>query len=247
MGADYLRKVELRRMKDEEARTLESPKDSFILIAKVLEQNGININDYVAPDVIANMNDISSSIYQAVKKIADEASQEVSLPSRASASGESGEVRSPGRRQFLKWASAIGAAATLSKIGIPVEGKIIPAAEPSNFITVKGTHLIKDGRPFYFMGINYWSVLPLAQRGEMDKVRQELDKLQETGVNVLRIMASGEGPNDEPWRFVPTIQPAEGILDEKGIKALKEVMGELEKRNVSAIMCLNNFWPWSGG
>jgi len=64
---------------------------------------------------------------------------------------------------------------------------------------------------------------------------------------VIRTCAATEGPDSEPYRIVPTIQPAMGQYDPAGIGGVVRFSEEIAKRGLHAIYMLNNFWQWSGG
>src|SRR4051794_24298093 len=70
-------------------------------------------------------------------------------------------------------------------------------AARSPFVSVVGPRLYWHGRPYAFVGTNYWygSLLPLEadkNRG-IRRLREELDFLKKHGVTNLRLMAGAEG------------------------------------------------------
>ena len=118
------------------------------------------------------------------------------------------------------------------------------------FITVKDHQFIKNGQPYYFLGTNFWYGINLGMDGRQDlrdRLIRELDHLKSLGVDNLRIMAGSEGPDDAPWRMTPTLQPSPGKYNEALWKGLDFLLSEMQKRDMVAVVCLNNFWPWSGG
>jgi mannan endo-1,4-beta-mannosidase len=118
-------------------------------------------------------------------------------------------------------------------------------------LEVRGPRFFRDNKPFFISGFNYWSPMTMVAResGEAgwDQFRRDLDGMQAAGMNTLRIMGATEGPDTEPLRIVPTLQPSPGQYDPKQVAALLRVIGELEQRKLYAIVILNNFWHWSGG
>jgi mannan endo-1,4-beta-mannosidase len=64
---------------------------------------------------------------------------------------------------------------------------------------------------------------------------------------MIRTCVATEGPDSEPYRIVPTIQPAMGQYDPAGIGGVLRFSEEIAKRGLHAIYMLNNFWQWSGG
>jgi mannan endo-1,4-beta-mannosidase len=163
------------------------------------------------------------------------------------------------RRDVLR-----GAAATAG--GLLVEGcqALPPATTPATparpviaagprlpgCLEVRGTRFYRDDQPFVISGFNYWSALPLAREGNTagwDQLRRDLDTLQGAGINTLRILGASEGPDTEPQRIVPSLQPAAGQYDPASVAGLLRLVAELERRRLLAIVMMNNFWQWSGG
>ena len=118
------------------------------------------------------------------------------------------------------------------------------------FINVNGKQFIWDGKPYYFLGTNFWYGMNLGssgQGGDRDRLLRELDHLKKIGVKNLRVMGASEGPDTEPWRMRPALQVAPGEYNEEVLDGLDFLLAEMGKRDMVAIMCMNNFWPWSGG
>jgi mannan endo-1,4-beta-mannosidase len=196
------------------------------------------------------------------------------MPSRASQSprwgrppGESGASSrnaAPNRREVLRGAAALAAGGLLveacghagpgaAMAGTPGGVAVPPAANrpmlPGS-LEVRGPRFYRDGKPFFVSGFNYWAAPTLARDGNTagwDQLRRDLDALQGLGVNMLRIMAATEGPDTEPLRIVPSLQPELGKYDPAGVNGLLKLIAELEKRKLLAVLTLNNFWHWSGG
>lgn len=103
---------------------------------------------------------------------------------------------------------------------------------------------------YTFMGTNFWYGMNLGSPGEGgDRARliRELDRLAAMGVRNLRVMAGSEGPDTEGYRMLPSLQYAPGKYNEDMLKGLDYLLVEMGKRDMVAVMCLNNFWNWSGG
>ena len=60
-------------------------------------------------------------------------------------------------------------------------------------------------------------------------------------------MAASEGPNTEPYRMVPALMVSPGDYDESVLDGLDFFLAEVGKREMKAVMVLNNYWQWSGG
>mgnify|MGYP001488310683 CR=1 FL=1 len=118
------------------------------------------------------------------------------------------------------------------------------------FVTTSDGHFLAGGKPYYFIGTNYWYGAIIASDGEYgDRPRllRELDHLKEIGVNNLRVLAGAEGPDNEPFRVTPTLQLAPGEYSEEMLDGLDFLLSEMKKRGQYAILYLNNSWDWSGG
>ena len=118
------------------------------------------------------------------------------------------------------------------------------------FVEVEGTRLMRDGRPYLFMGANYWQGMNLGSPGEggnRERLKRELDRMRSIGIDNLRILAVSEGPDGSPYRVLPALQDKPGELKEELLQGLDFLLDEMRKRDMTAVLVLNNFWPWSGG
>ena len=167
-------------------------------------------------------------------------------------------ARPPRRRALLAAAAAsvcvLPACASEPALRLPPGRPWIPARPPTPVLPgglgVADERLVKNGRPFFIHGFNHWAAATLARDdvpGGWDGVRRDLDDLQSIGTNVVRVFCGGEGPNDFYASLAPTLQPAPGEFDPKGVAALHRLVEELERRDLHAILVLTNFHPWSGG
>lgn len=118
------------------------------------------------------------------------------------------------------------------------------------FVSVSGTRFEIDGSPYYFTGTNLWYGLNLASAGpggDRARLNRELDRLVALGITCLTVMTGTEGPDTEPWRVVPSLQTAPGVYDAAVLDGLDYLLAALGTRGLRCVMCLSNFWPWSGG
>ena len=115
-----------------------------------------------------------------------------------------------------------------------------------DFIKVENGKFIRNEKPYKYIGTNFWYGMNL---GAYDKERliRELDRLKELGIDNLRLMAASEGDANGEWRLQPCLQTAPGEFNEELLEGLDFLLAEMKKRDMLGIMCLNNFWPWSGG
>jgi mannan endo-1,4-beta-mannosidase len=122
--------------------------------------------------------------------------------------------------------------------------------QPSHFVRIENAQFMIGNEPYHYLGTNFWYGLNLGVEGEQgnrDRLIRELDRLQSLGVKNLRVMAGSEGPDSEPYRMLPALQTGPGEYNEKVSEGLDFLLTETKKRNMYAVMCLNNFWNWSGG
>ena len=134
---------------------------------------------------------------------------------------------------------------------MPLLISIVPMSGTSQaFVQVRDQQFFRNGQPYYFLGTNFWYGMNLAsaeEGGDRSRLLAELDHLQSLGITNLRIMAGSEGPDDAPWRMSPSLQPTPGQYNEALWEGLDFLLNEMGKRDMTAVLCLNNFWPWSGG
>jgi mannan endo-1,4-beta-mannosidase len=114
---------------------------------------------------------------------------------------------------------------------------------------VDGNHFVLQGRPYYFAGTNLWYGCYIGSPGETgDRPRllHELDTLCSIGLTNLRILAASE--ESYLTRSVrPAIQRSPGDLNDSLLQGLDYLLAEMGKRNMRAVLYLNNYWQWSGG
>ncbi len=120
-------------------------------------------------------------------------------------------------------------------------------SETTKFIQVEKTHFVLNGKPYYFAGVNMWYACYLGATPE-GKIRltKELDTLYSFGIKNLRILGASE-KSELRASLKPAIQKAPGVYDEKLLEGLDFALAEIGKRNMHAVIYLNNYWQWSGG
>ncbi|KAI7884440.1 glycoside hydrolase [Lichtheimia hyalospora FSU 10163] len=114
-----------------------------------------------------------------------------------------------------------------------------------------GSGFTRYGNPYMIRGANYWHGMWLGaddcNGGDRKRMENEVRQLADMGINNLRIMASSEGPDDQPYRVRPSFMPKPGEYNEAVFKGLDYLLDTMEKYNMTAVMTMNNFWHWSGG
>lgn len=125
-----------------------------------------------------------------------------------------------------------------------------PKEVSSPFIQVKNGQFIRNGQPYYYIGANFWYGAILASEGtggNRERLHGELDSLKAIGVDNLRILVGSDGKRDVPTKVEPTLQEAPGIYNDTILAGLDYLLAEMEKRDMLAVLYLNNSWEWSGG
>ena len=122
-------------------------------------------------------------------------------------------------------------------------------ARQSGFVQVQGTRFVLDGKPYRFAGANFWYGAYLGAPdgvGDRERLRAELDQLKAAGVDNLRVLAMSEASGFK--RGVrPAFMSGPGQYDEQMLQGLDYLLAEMGKRDMKAVLYLNNFWQWSGG
>jgi mannan endo-1,4-beta-mannosidase len=115
-------------------------------------------------------------------------------------------------------------------------------------ISVKDGQFFKGNKPYYFIGTNYWYGPLIAAKniGDRDRLMKELDLMKSIGIDNLRILAGAEGDGGDS-RVHPALQYEQGKYNEDLLDGLDFLLAEMRKRNMYAVLYLNNNWIWSGG
>ncbi len=118
----------------------------------------------------------------------------------------------------------------------------------SSFVQVKGDQFYLNGNSYYFIGTNYWygALLGASKEGNRERLISELDLMKSIGINNLRILVGAEGDGNI-YQVHPTLQPKQGEYNESLLDGLDFLLNEMRKRNMYAVLYMNNNWIWSGG
>lgn len=141
----------------------------------------------------------------------------------------------------------------LTQIVITLSFTVKVFAQSSSFVSVRNHQFYTRGKPFYFIGTNYWygTLLGLEKdrKKGANRLRRELDFLKANGVTNLRIMAGAEGSGmiNGVMRVAPPLLPEQGKFDESVLDGLDLILAEMNKRDMKAVVFLSNNWEWSGG
>ncbi len=147
-----------------------------------------------------------------------------------------------------KFIYALVAIICLSTIGC---GKKQAAEEPSTqYVTVRDGKFYIGDSVYNFVGVNFWYGAILASEGrggDRARLAKELDLMQDLGIDNLRVLVGGDGQEGVPSHIMPVLQTAPGVYNDTILDGLDYLMAELEKRDMRAVLYLNNAWEWSGG
>src|SRR5690349_19744867 len=122
-------------------------------------------------------------------------------------------------------------------------------AAQSGFVTVKGKHFQLDGKPYYYAGANLWYGMYLGSPGKTGnraRLLKELDQLAAQGITNLRVLAISESSTLKR-AVTPAVILGPNHIDETLWQGLDFLLAEMAKRDMKAVLYLNNFWQWSGG
>ena len=118
------------------------------------------------------------------------------------------------------------------------------------FVTVEDGHFVRDGKPYTFVGTNFWYGPILASEGrggDIGRLCRELDALKRLGIDNLRVLVGGDGADGVYSRVEPTLQTAPGVYNDTLLVGLDRFLVELGKRDMQAVLYVNNSWEWTGG
>ena len=121
--------------------------------------------------------------------------------------------------------------------------------QPS-FVSVADGQFIRNGKPYTYIGTNFWYGPILASDGaggDFGRLTAELDTLHALGIDNLRVLVGGDGPDGVFSRVEPTLQKEPGVYNDTLLVGLDRFLAELGKRDMQAVLFLNNSWEWSGG
>ena len=118
------------------------------------------------------------------------------------------------------------------------------------FVYAKEGKFFRGDTVYRYMGANFWYGAILGSEGcggNRQRLVRELDLLHETGITTLRVLVGAEGPDTLPSHIAPVLQPHPGEYNDTLLQGLDYLLAELEKRDMTATLYLNNAWEWSGG
>ncbi len=126
---------------------------------------------------------------------------------------------------------------------------LISSCGKQSFITVENGQFYKDGKPYYYIGTNFWYGAILGSKGtggNRERLLKELDALEQNGVTNLRILVGADGLTAKS-KIQPSLQISAGVYNDEIFDGLDFLLAQMRERGMSAVLFLNNSWEWSGG
>lgn len=123
-------------------------------------------------------------------------------------------------------------------------------SQSSDFVRVEDGKFMIGDSVYRYIGTNFWYGAILGSEGRggnRERLKAELDLLQDAGINNLRVLVGGDGEENIPSHIMPVLQTSPGVYNDTILDGLDYLMAELEMRNMKAVLFLNNAWEWSGG
>ena len=123
-------------------------------------------------------------------------------------------------------------------------------APSDKFVKVADGHFSREGKPYYYVGTNFWYGAILGSEGRggnRERLRQELDDMKAKGIDNLRILVGSDGTEGVLTKVEPTLQKSPGVYNDTILAGLDYLLMEMGKRDMVAVLYLNNSWEWSGG
>jgi len=124
------------------------------------------------------------------------------------------------------------------------------ATAEQSFVRVENGHFVRDGKPYYYVGTNFWYGAILGsegQGGDRQRLCRELDEMKRMGIDNLRILVGSDGERGVKTKVEPTLQVKPGVYNDTILAGLDYLLQEMGKRKMVAVLYLNNSWEWSGG
>lgn len=123
-------------------------------------------------------------------------------------------------------------------------------SQDCSFVSVQDGQFMRGGRPYTYIGTNFWYGPILAsdgRGGDYARLTRELDTLKSLGLTNLRVLVGAQGADGVFSRVEPTLEKEPGVYNDTLLVGLDRFLAELGKRKMQAVLYFNNSWEWSGG
>jgi len=122
--------------------------------------------------------------------------------------------------------------------------------QASPFAKVDGNQFVINGKPYHYIGANFWYGAILGSTGmggDRNRLISELDFMKSNGIDNLRILIGSDGEMGIPTKVEPTLQVKPGVYNDTIFDGLDFLLSEMGKRGMYAVLYFTNAWEWSGG
>ncbi len=126
----------------------------------------------------------------------------------------------------------------------------VTIVQAQSFVTAENGRLFRNGKPYTFIGANYWYGALLGSKGRggnRERLNRELNELKRLGITNLRILVGSDGEEGPKWKVTPVLQTSPGVYNDTILDGLDYLMQQLQRCGMVAVLYLNNSWEWSGG
>ena len=126
----------------------------------------------------------------------------------------------------------------------------VTVIQAQSFVTAENGRLFRNGKPYTFIGANYWYGAILGSKGRggnRERLNRELNELKRLGITNLRILVGSDGEEGPKWKVTPVLQTSPGVYNDTILDGLDYLMQQLQRCGMVAVLYLNNSWEWSGG
>ena len=76
---------------------------------------------------------------------------------------------------------------------------------------------------------------------------EDVVEVKDHGFDSLRIVVGADGEHGVTAKVEPTLQVAPSVYNDTMLAGLDYLLMEMGKRDMKAVLYLNNAWEWSGG
>lgn len=106
-------------------------------------------------------------------------------------------------------------------------------AAKGDFVKVSDGHFVRSGKPYYYVGTNFWYGAILASQGQggnRQRLKKELDCMKRMGIDNLRILVGSDGQRGVKTKVEPTLQIQPGVYNDTILAGLDYLLCEMGKR-----------------